>query len=224
MPAGTGLVSSTTDVLHIVAYGLTIAGVTALVLLALVRPRRLVLIGLGGVAVVGVVGGSLLANPPAPEFGNAVGVFGNVVAPDDVDRYVITAKPGELYGLTFEITNHGSLPLRILGVYEPCCYAPPPFPDWQLASYVKYAGGGMFLVDDSKAIEPFDLQPGEFAQLFLTGRAGACALGADEPSVAYASADEYTIVYSLLGLESSTVIQPPHGEIVEPLRNDCHTL
>lgn len=221
MPDGPGIVSRTADTLHIAAYGLIGAGVILVVVALLMRPRRTyaaVAVLIGAVA---VAAGVALVLHPAPTFANAYGIPVGGTFDAAGDNIIITAAPRESFVYTLEIVNTGVLPVRVLGVVKQQL-APAAFPDWQSVAYHGDARGGLFALDDAQPLEPFDLQPGEFVQLNLSGLAGGCAAGTAGSDSAV-STESISLAYQLLGLESVTDIAL-QTRITEPQKPDCALL
>ena len=134
---------------------------------------------------------------------------------------VVTAGPGEPFVLTLSLTNNDAVPVRVTGVVtDPSL----PFPAWQSVSYLKDTNGSMLGPDQGKPFEPFELQPGESAQLNLTAKADSCAAGnvhrdrTEEVGISVEASVK--VAYEMLGLPGVATILVP-TTMYEPTTLNC---
>lgn len=197
------------------------------------RRTRSSLAQLGLFAALGVGSLGLMVHPgPSWQGGTYGPVLGFKIesgpAPgsDAETAFYETTNPGDPVMIVITATNPGPLPIRLEGLYgsvEP------------EARFTRWVGIARDLdpgdslptnVDQLRQFEPVDIAPGERVDLYMVGRAGACAYGPgftlDAPDVSsYINVGgSVGLVYSVFGLVWISPFELPMT-IVEPLRADC---
>lgn len=219
--SGPGVVS---DVAHTLGYIPWVLAVVALIVLASVAlavRSRIVAAVAGVLALIVLASAVWLTGHPGFTFGfawgplQAIEVVHAPAASDGPDVFYITALPGEPFGVVFNVTNPGPLPIQLLGVVE--------HPRWAALWIYPNTEGGVPGLEAAQPFEPIVVQPGEYTALYLVGRAGMCSAGPsfDPDSLSFVSfGHPVPIAYSVLGLNAVGDVETPFV-IAEPQAEEC---
>jgi hypothetical protein len=156
-----------------------------------------------------------------PTFGDAFGMAVGLEDNADATEVLVTAAPGESFVYSLLIVNNGKLPVRVLGVIDPLSRtAPVRFPGWQSVTYHGDTNGGVYPINDAEPLEGQSVQPGEYAQLNLTGLAASCATNVEGERGSAVSIDSIEVAYEVVGLPSVASIELPMP-ISERFKANC---
>ncbi len=218
MPTGTGLVDGAIDWLHIVAAILFALGLVLVFVGIMLRARRAQALLVAAVGAVLALSGAGLGLSPGPQFGDAWGLtVGGGSSPNG--DLIVTAAPGDPFIFSVLIVNNGLVPVRIDGVVQRDGAIPTRFPGWTMATAIEDTNGGVLPADTAAVVQPFDLQPGGFAQLNLVGHADNCSDPTSDTG-AEMSTNQMDVAYDFFGLPSVATITVPNG-IVERVKAGC---
>jgi hypothetical protein len=222
---GVGIASRPADTVSTVPWLLAGVAIIGLVVLA-VLGRRLIRAAAPVLAILVVAGAHSFTTTPTLEFGFGWGaVFGlqGVDRPSSgAEALHVSAGPGDPIHVAFTLQNVGALPIRLLGVIEE-------LPEWATAPRWTAVGmlrtqGALLGYDNAQPLEPIDLAPGDYLNLYLVGRAGPCALGREvapgEPLTMVGRGDSIALAYTVLGMTGVADVALPFA-ISEPQREDC---
>ena len=139
----------------------------------------------------------------------------------DDDTWIVTAGAGEPFGIVIDVANPGILPIRLGGVID----EPDPLgidERWTGLRIHVDPAGGMPGLEAASPFRPIDVPPEGHVLLYVTGRAGRCALGSafDGAAEQYTERSSLRIAYSVLGLSASAEVDLPFL-LAQPLRPGC---
>jgi hypothetical protein len=222
MPTGPGIVGPAIDLLPLVAVGLVAGGIIAIGVIVYARPARNTAIA--SLLVVGAVIaiGAVLVTHPAPTFGGMIGVP-SAADFDSSSDFVLSVGPNQPFVAVVQVTNEGTLPIKILGVINRGLnQRPQTFPNWRTVTVAGNPLQPEFDPNDATPFEPFDLAPGAYVQMNVTGMTDGCA-SAEADSGLTSAIETIPLAYEVVGLHAETEIDILN-KIVEPLQSDCALL
>jgi hypothetical protein len=141
-----------------------------------------------------------------------------------LSTWYTTAEPGGTTVLFMTVRNPGPLSIRLEGLVEEAADDTPLIPRW-VALWLAVDPNAFGFLTNVRPFEPTVVDPEEQLQLYLVGRAGACAYGPgyeiDTPVEAWTTRrPDVTLVYSVLGLANESSVDLP-VTLVEPYRLGC---
>jgi hypothetical protein len=187
---------------------------------------------LGRVAAIALVGAICVpaygvSAHPGFAFGYQWGPLMGVAVPPlrereiDGETWIVTAGAGEPFGIVVDVANPGLLPIRLEGVID----EPDPLgidERWTGLRIHVDPDGGMPGLQATLPYRHIDVPPEGHVLLYVTGRAGRCALGTafDGSAEQYTDRSSLRIAYSVLGLSTSAEVDLPFL-LAQPLRPGC---
>lgn len=228
---GAGVVEVGFQWLPAIILATAVIGLAAVILLE----RRRWVRSVAGFAVVAVVASaSIISNSswigfgPNGSWGAGLGFdhWGTAATTDDSsDHAVFHVRPGEPFTFAFTVTNHAPVPITIEGMIEN-----PPNLGFQITGLglqrpipgvVSDGWPVSGLPADSVPFTPVQIEPNAYRLIVVTGKAGPCAGGWEDPAkAASTSTDVITLAYSALGAERSEQVRLP-GAIEIPIVQGC---
>jgi len=192
------------------------AGVLAVVLIVLAwRRGRVWRVATAAVVVAALAAAQFISSHPGLSFYNAYGApLGIEIerAPsltNGPDAFHITAEPSENFIVTFNVANVGSVPVRVLGIVDRS-RGERRLARWSAVGIQTDAHGGFGSLDEARPLEPFDLGPQQVVNLFVVGRAGACAVGnTGTPDGGEIGMRGVELAFSVLGMSASDELELP---------------
>ena len=184
---------------------------------------RNALLAANGLIVAVILGALFVGNQPGVEFGNSSGPGDGIdwevdSSPTDERRaFMVDVGPNESFGVFFNVTNRGHLPVRLEGVVGGREYFRGP----------RWTAVGMspdeYGIVGPEGMQPFraiDIAPGQYVLLYVAGRAGPCVLRPGDEDVGNYSNMSLRIAYSVLGMSWVNDIEPGF-QVLEPARDHC---
>lgn len=170
---------------------------------------------------------NVVATQPGLGFGYAWGqrtglMEGDLARPGRSEFYV-TSEAGENFLFFFNVANHGTLPVRVLGVIEEP-HLSGMAPRWTAIGmrFDELQSGAVLGFESARPFEPIELRPGETLDIYVAGRAGVCAFGPDyePPTGSFLGRSDVRFAFSVLGLQSETRVALPFT-VSQPVDEEC---